>query len=79
MPGLSVLKDSGSVSRGTPTHADDGAELLAFLSALLRLAFLVVDDGDTRERLTALLVLLLLGRHCVRGGQSTKLESTWQI
>mmetsp|Transcript_39690 Transcript_39690/g.99360 ORF Transcript_39690/g.99360 Transcript_39690/m.99360 type:complete len:356 (+) Transcript_39690:1363-2430(+) len=41
-------------------HADDGAELLAFLRALLGLALLVVDDRDTRQ---LLLLVVLLGRH----------------
>ena len=52
---------AGDLSRGAGTHAHDGARSLALLSALLGLAFIRGDDGDSRHLVRLLLILSPFG------------------
>ena len=54
---------SGDLARGAGAHAHDGAGSLALLSALLGLAFIRGDDGDSRHLVRLLLFLSLGLRH----------------
>jgi len=78
------LGDEGKLALGADlnaklAHLDDGTGLLAFLSALLGLALVLLDDGDTGQVIGIVpgLVLgpLLLGRHF---GKICKSEITRQ-
>jgi len=66
------LGDEGKLALGANfdaklSHLDDGAGLFAFLSALLGLALVRLDDGDTGQVVLIgpglVLASLLLGRH----------------
>mmetsp|Transcript_30853 Transcript_30853/g.75673 ORF Transcript_30853/g.75673 Transcript_30853/m.75673 type:complete len:285 (-) Transcript_30853:192-1046(-) len=66
-PDAELLRNPSDLAGGRDlhaqlAHADHGAELVAFLSALLGLALLVVNDGDTRK---LLVLVILLRRHLV--------------
>ncbi len=49
------------------THSNDGTRLFTFLSAFLRLAFVSIDNGNTREfvRLCCLTCKCLITERCV--------------
>ena len=77
------LRDEGNLALRTHFNAQlallhDRTGLFALLSALLRLALLGRDDGDTRERLIIVVVLgrLLLGRHDDDGPREDSRRST---